>query len=38
MLEMKSDLKNSKSFKEKLLDGAGLDDSQIINMQDMYLN
>ena len=38
MQELKSDLKNSKSFKEKLLDGAGLDDSQIIKMQDLYLN
>ena len=32
---MKSDLNNSRSFKEKLLDGVGMDDSQIINTQDL---
>ena len=38
MINMKSDLNNSRSFKEKLLDGVGMDDSQIINTQDLFFD
>ena len=32
---MKSDLNNSRSFKEKLLDGVGMEDSMTMNTQDL---